>query len=195
MTKLLPHCLPAALGLFAVLGAAALADVLPRSYDILNRKSIFARDRVSRSPSERGWGQSRFTAATPSTPVLVGLLLEDVGFVAVLELPDSGKLIPLHIGDALPGSAGTVSDITLDYLEFVPAPGRPPVRILVGRNLQGADAPIAVAAATTQPVGASDATALPPAGAGGDATTQPAAGDGDDLLTRMRRRRQQEMNR
>lgn len=172
MKKLLPLCL------IAAAASPALAS-LPRDYEILGRKSIFARDRVSRvAGSERGRYQS--APKSSSVPVLIGILQEDAGFAGALELPDTGKLVQVHVGEALPGNVGTVSSITLDYLEFVTAAGQPPTRIPVGHNLQGGEA----VASTTQP------------------TTQPATGDaaspaaeGDDLLTRMRLRRQQEMNR
>ena len=175
MNKLLP------LSLMAVLASAALADGLPKDYEIVGRKSIFARDRVSRAAgADQARGQPASTQ--PAVPVLIGILKEDAGFAAALEFPDTGKLAQVHIGEVLPGHAGTVSDITLDYLEFVTVAGQPPLRVPVGRNLQGTDAP--VGASATQP------TTQPTTG-----QASPAAGDGDDLLSRMRRRRQQEMNR
>jgi hypothetical protein len=174
MNKLMP------LSLVVVLASAALAD-LPRNYEILGRKSIFARDRVSRvAGSERLRWQS--SPARSSVPVLIGILREEAGFAAALESPDTGKQTQVRIGDALPGNAGTVSDITLDYLEFVTAAGQPPTRVPVGRNLQGAET--SVAAPATQP--ATQPTT-------GEAAPAPA--EGDDLLSRMRQRRQQEMNR
>ena len=179
MTKLLP------LSLMAVLASVVLAEGLPKDYEILGRKSIFARDRVSRVT---GAERVRYQSATRSSsvPMLIGILKEEAGFAAALEFPDTGKQAQVRIGEALPGNYGTVSDITLDYLEFVMAAGQPPTRIPVGRNLQGADAPIAASA--TQP--ATQATTGPTTG-----EASPPAADGDDLLSRMRRRRQQEMNR
>jgi hypothetical protein len=159
---------------------------LPKDYEILNRKSIFARDRVSRVPSTG----PALVAAGPvssSVPVLVGIVRDDLGFVAAFEWPDSGKIVQVHAGEQLPDKAGTVVEITLDYLDFIaspaPAPGQPARRIQVGRNLQGVDALLPSSTAATQPADAA-ATAAAPGSA-----------DGDDLLARMRRRRQQEMNR
>lgn len=184
MNKILP------LSLLAILASAALADPLPRDYQILNRKSIFARDRVSRISGfgDRG-GRDRGAPRGSSQPVLIGIIEEEDGIAAALEFPDTGKQAQLRIGEALPGNIGTISDITLDYLEFVPAAGQPPTRVLIGQNLQGTVA--AVAAAATAAASTTQPTTQPTVGE----TSAPAAGGGDDLLSQMRRRRQEQMNR
>ncbi len=186
MTKLLPLCL------IAAVASPALAS-LPQDYEILARKSIFARDRVSRVAGAEQ-ARSPHGGSTRSTvPVLIGILREEAGFAAALEFPDTGGHAQVHIGDSLPGNIGTVHDITLDYLEYVPAAGQAIARVPVGSNLQGEDAPVVAAAplatdSAAQPV--AEPTTQPTIG---QATTAPA--DGADVLTRMRLRRQQEMNR
>lgn len=187
MTKLLPLCL------IAVVASPTLA-ALPRDYEILARKSIFARDRVSRVAGAERTRYPRTEPTRSTVPVLVGILREEAGFAAALEFPDTGRLAQVRIGDSLPGNLGTVRDITLDYLEYVPAAGQTPTRVSVGRNLQGEDAPVVAAAA---PV-ATDFAAPPVAEPTTQSTTGeaiPAPAAGDDVLTRMRLRRQQEMNR
>jgi hypothetical protein len=172
----------------AVLGSVALGASLPRDYEILSRKSIFARDRVARVAGSERVSYQRAPRGS-AQPVLVGILREDAGFAASLEFPGTGKQMLVHVGEALPDNMGTITNITLDYMEYVAAAGQAPTRIPVGRNLEGAEAPIA--AGTVQPA------TQPSTPSSVQPTTGEAApaGDGEDLLTRMRRRRQQELNR
>ena len=150
----------------------------PTTMEVLSRKSIFARDRVSRVP----WTGTTSTLPTVSTfnasvPVLVGVMRDDLGIVAVVEVPELGKLVQYHVGEKLPGAIGSISNLTLDYMEIVANPGQLPQRILVGQNLQGGESALPATAATS-------ATG---------ATTQPVF-EGEDLIARMRTRRQQELN-
>ena len=67
----------------------------------------------------------------------------------MLEVPGTGKTSSLRVCDVLPGNIGLISDLTLDYLEFLTAEGQPPHKIVIGQNLEGAAALSAAAAATT----------------------------------------------
>jgi hypothetical protein len=111
--------------------------------------------------------------------VLIGIVREDTGVVAVFESPDTGQLTQAHLGESLPANKGVVVAITLDYVEYAPAPDQPAKRLLVGSNLDGAD------------------VGIPSSGSTSSASSSPTAApiEGDDIVSRMRRRRQQEMNR
>jgi hypothetical protein len=151
----------------AVAAASATTQSTLNPYETVARKSIFSRDRVSRSATTR----SASTQATiPSSPVVTGILREDVGYVAVLESPGSGRPVMVHLGESLPGDRGIVTEMNLDCFVFVPAGGGAPRKAYVGRNLDGAESTLV--APTTGP---SDALI-----------------EGDDIVSRMRRRRQQE---
>ena len=153
------------LSLIVCVAAAAVAEVSP--VDVLWRKSIFARDRVSRMPTT---GASTQPTSMPVTlPVLVGVLREDDGFVAVFEY--SGRLTTSRMGQLLPGDYGIVTNIDLEHVEFAASTTQPSRRVLIGRNIEGSEAAILPAAATTDPASAIE---------------------GDDLVSRMRRRRLQE---
>ncbi len=147
----------------------AIAQTAPAPLDVMRRKSIFARDRVSRVPTTN---YVRPSPSAISLPVLVGIVREDDGFVAVFESP-GGALTPARVGQRVPGNEGIVTQISLDYLEFAASTTQPSQKVMIGRNISGAEAP----AATTQP------------------TTGLAPIEGDDLISRMRRRRQQESGR
>lgn len=151
----------------AVAAASAATKPTTNPFDTVARKSIFSRDRVSWAPETR---RTNATSTVPASPVITGIVREDVGYVAVLETPGSGRPVMLHVGDALPGSRGIVTEMNLDCLVFVPAEGASPRKAYVGRNLDGAESTLV--APTTGP--------------------SEAPIEGDDIISRMRRRRQQE---
>jgi hypothetical protein len=146
---------------------------LPKEYEVLSRKSVFARDRVSRLPTTSFARRDETTA--PSKPVLIGIVLQQDGCVAVMEAAGAGRFTELHPGDKIPDSQATVLAINLDYMELAAPGDAAPKRVYIGHDIEGAEAPVAATMATTAPAGAPI--------------------EGDDLLSRMRRRRQQEMNR
>lgn len=153
----------------AIAAVSAMAE-LSKPYDTLARKSIFSRDRSIRVASSR---PAASAPTPPPVPVVTGIVREDIGFVAVIETPGAGRPVLVRPGDALPGNRGTVTEMNLDCFVFVPASGGAPRKAFVGRNLDG-----------------SEATLTP-------STTGPSVSDsapieGDDIISRMRRRRQQE---
>lgn len=154
--------------LFALFAAAGHA-ALPHEYDALREKSIFSKERVRRAST---MPTTRSSTAPSASPVLVGILRQDDGPAALFEIPGAGRLPPLRPGEALPGGAGIVDSITLDYVEYSPSSGTGSRRVLVGRSLDGSESPLA---ATTQAVPAD--TPL----------------EGEDIIARMKRRHQQEV--
>jgi hypothetical protein len=165
MTVLRLTILLGAMGLVAAWSAAES----PKGYESLARKSIFSRDRTPNSPSSRP--TTRSVASAPVSPVVTGIMRDDSGsFVAALETPGGSRPVFLRIGDALPGDRGVVTEMNLDCLVFLPLGGLPPRMAYVGRNLDGAESTLTPA--TTNP---SDVLI-----------------EGDDIVSRMRRRRQQE---
>jgi hypothetical protein len=151
----------------SIAATLALAD-LPKGYETLAHKSIFSRDRVSWNPTSR---RTTSGPALPLVPVVTGIVREDIGgYVGVIETPGSGRPVLVHVGDPLPGNRGVVTEMNLDCFVFVPGPGQAPRKALVGRNLDGAESTLVPA--TTNP---SDAPI-----------------EGEDIISRMRRRRQQE---
>ena len=151
----------------AIAAASATAQSARNPYDTVARKSIFSRDRVRWSPPTTATTR---TSTLPSSPVVTGIIREDVGYVAVLETPGSGRPAMVRIGDSLPGNRGTVTEMNLDCFVFVPAGGGAPRKAYVGRNLDGSESTLV--APTTGP---SETTI-----------------EGDDIISRMRRRRLQE---
>jgi hypothetical protein len=167
-------------------GGSYATRSLPPDYEVLNRKSIFSKDRTRASDrGGRGFDRGVSFPRAAQPPVFIGTVLEDDGFVGFIESPDSGQLLQIHRGDKLPNGAGSVAELTLDYLEIAPDPASPqlpPKRIVVGQTLLGA-APV-LPAASTEPSGAEGAAT----------TTAPASsGAADSLIERLRRRRQQEL--
>jgi len=109
----------------------------PPSDDLLLNKSIFSRDRrPAPPPTGPRPDPPPPKPRDPAIPVLVGIILEDNGFIAYLEDPDSGKIWPFAVGDPLPMDAGIVNDICIDAMEIVKN-GDPPKRIDIGYNLTG----------------------------------------------------------
>jgi hypothetical protein len=151
--------------------AASTMPTAPRPQEAIARKSIFSRDRRSYVAPSR----PVVTApAPPMSPVLTGIIREESGAIAaVLEVP-GGRPVLLHTGDKLPGDRGTITEMNLDCFVFVPASGTGDAaaarKVFVGRNLDG-----------------SESTLVP-------STTGPSEApiEGDDIVSRMRRRRQQE---
>lgn len=150
----------------AVVASAATTKPSITPYDTVARKSIFSRDRIAwRAPA------TGFTPPpVPASPVITGIVREDVGYVAVLETPGSSRPVMVRLGDPLPGNRGVVTEMNLDCLVFVAPGGASPRKAYVGRNLDGAESTLVVA--TTGP--------------------SEAPIEGDDVISRMRRRRQQE---
>lgn len=153
-----------------VAGMALAADP-PRNYEsTVSRKSIFSRDRHSRVPTSRP--VTTFVAPAPASPVLTGIIREDGGtYMAVLETPGTAPAY-VRLGESLPGKRGVITEMNLDCFVFVPAPGEAPRKAFIGRNLDGAEATLS--------------------GPSSSASASDAPIEGDDVISRMRRRRQQE---
>lgn len=175
-------------------GSGGSSRGLPVEYDILNKKSIFSKDRSRRSDYADRRPRMDVPVRVVHAPVFKGAVLEDAGFAGFVENLDTGEMLVVRVGDALPNGAGTVADLTLDYMDISgngAAAGTVTKRINVGEDFSGA-APTAVTTvapvATTEGSGGSGGTA-------GPASTAPAATGGavDDVAERMRRRRQQQL--
>jgi hypothetical protein len=156
----------------ATAGWAQTAPKLPPDYEVLTRKSIFSRDRVTRPPNEGGhssWNTShrRPTAPRIYTPILVGAMVEDDGyFVAFIADPASGLLTGYRVGDTLPMNAGTIKEISLD--DLTTTVGTTTHKIAIGDNILGGSAEYPSA----EPAPAATPAETP--------TTTPAAAAGDD---------------
>ena len=165
----------AVLMLIMVAGDYSAQAALPKEYESLNRKSIFSRERIARAAPTTAPSVAASPSSRPSrSPVLVGTLEQEEGFVAIFEVPGQMQFARCRLGDLLPDGSGTVSHITLDYLECVSG-NSSTRRIAVGSTVQG------------------DPSALPPTSpASGTGDASLAGNDGDDLLTKMRKRRKRE---
>lgn len=152
----------------------------PSLVNIVRAKNIFSKDRQPPRRWNGNSGRPSYTPSRPRLPVLVGVARDESDLVAVIELPDERRVIQLRPGDSLPNNAGILQRITLDQIDVAAAPGAATRPIRVGQDLQGA-APEPATGPTTATSGSS---------------TMPTGSiDGDDPLSRMRRRRMQEMNR
>lgn len=153
-------------------GSALAATTGP--YEILERKSIFAKDRVSRVPT------TSYASTAPSlragSPILIGIVQDEQGWLAIFETPGA-EIAAVRQGQAVPGTAAMVVGFDLNHVEVTTPGESAPRQIAIGRDTDGAEVQLA----------AGDQT--------GAAPTTSAPIEGDDVLSRMRRRRQQEMNR
>lgn len=162
---------------------------LPGDFDVLNRKSIFSKDRTRRPDGYERRGSSGVAVVRAAqAPVFKGAVLEDAGYVGFIENVDTGEVMVVRRGDKLPNGGGRVADLTLDYMDIGAEGGSAGAtkRIAVGEDLLGVAAVAAAprVAATTEASG----------GDGAAASTAPATtGTADDLIERLRRRRQQEL--
>ena len=168
-------------GLRTVVAQAAPGTPLPESYQVLRDKTMFARQHVKPRPLPRDTQPA--APAKPKPPVLVGILRERGGPLAVFEWPSSGNVAGYHLGDTVNDEhGGKIVDITLDWAALAGAGDAQPRRINVGQDIQGqtAEMPAAPAAAASSGEAGSASTTSGPAGA-------------QSLLERMRARRQQEL--
>jgi hypothetical protein len=181
--------------LLATAGAATaqMAPRMPADYDILNRVSIFSRDRqAAQSPfgrsgrGNRGNFTPRVRVQRNYTPVLVGTMVEDDGYiVGFIADPATGLMTSVRIGDVLPNSAGTVTEITLDDMTTTGL-DHATHKIDIGETILGgsaefpsADAPATTETASTGPAGdgsGDDNGAPPPSGDDNGGTGSSASG-------------------
>ena len=168
------------------------APTAPETYQILQQRSIFSRERA-RAP--RTWTPPpapKPTSAGPAeVPVFTGAVYDETECVALLEDPQSRAVTTLHVGQIVP--QGRIEAITLDYIMVRPTADAEPRRIEIGHTLTGE-----LAQALASPI-APASTAPADAGATTTATTAatpgspPLGGGGGDLIERMRQRRMQEL--
>jgi hypothetical protein len=159
---------------------------MPREYDLLRQRSLFSRSGY-RPPSTSF--VSRPTR--PASPALVGIGRQNEVLEALFEVSGREMLV-VREGDVLPGG-GRVAHISSDYVEFrgegeahpssatpqsdgvgatQPTTARVPAqRVQIGRSLDGSSV---IVEATTRPAGADVVI------------------EGEDIISRMKRRRQQE---
>jgi hypothetical protein len=155
--------------------------------EVVRAKSIFSKDRRPQRSWNRGNDYVRPTPSSnnrpqPRLPVLVGVGRHPDDLVAIIEVPGEGVL-ELRPGDMLPNDLGYIAAITLDEIEIATSPSGPFQQVEVGQNLRGG-APQVLSTTATSDVSSPES-----------ATSSSGSTDGDDLLSRMRRRRMQEMNR
>ena len=194
-----------ALAFLALAPLTAGAVNLGKDYDVLNNKNNFSKNRTvyHRDPN-RPVRDVRVRTQRTYTPIIIGAMLEDDGYVAFIVDPRSRDITSVRPGDVLPMSAGTLKEATLDYIITDPGNGKPPTRVIMGQNILGGapeypdssdDALRRIA--RTPPAhprnrasAASGTTGAKPA----DSST-PAASDGsvDSIAERLRKRRQQQL--
>jgi hypothetical protein len=199
---------PATLLLAATLCLGATAPSTPapnfnKDFDTLVTKNIFSKNRIRNRPDiNNGRGPNWRPPRPPKvyTPVLIGVMLEDDGYVAFIVDPKSREITTVRPGDELPSGAGTLKDVTLDYIITDPGNGKPSKRVLIGQNILGgvpeypdsSDDSIAdnseTSGPSTQP-GAASASPASPAQSG----ATPSGGNVDDIAERLRKRRQQQL--
>ncbi len=115
-----------ALALLALAPLTAGAVNLGKDYDVLNNKNIFSKNRTvyHRDPN-RPVRDVRVRTQRTYTPILIGAMLEDDGYVAFIVDPKSRDITSVRPGDVLPMSAGTLKEATLDYIITDPGNGKP----------------------------------------------------------------------
>jgi hypothetical protein len=170
----------------------------PIDDDILLRKSIFAKDRrPAPSPSDFSPTSPGAANRKPSVPILIGVMLEDTGYVAYVEDPDSGKLWPFAVGDPLPADFGTVESVSLGYMDIDKPPGEPgndasPKRILIGQTLAG-ETPASPALTPTYSTGTATGNSSTTTAPAGTLPALPGDPGALSLEERMKLRRQQQL--
>lgn len=193
---------PALLALVALLAftpAQALrASNLGSEYDILNRKNIFSKNRLA--PQREGRPDNGRRSRRTYTPVLIGVMREDDGFIAFIVDPESRDISGVRQGDVLPSNAGTLKEVTLDYIITDPGNGKPPTRVLIGQNILGGAPEYPDASADSSDNDGPTASTPAPAGPGrpgpqtaGPAGPAPSGASTDDIVERLRKRRQQQL--
>ncbi len=194
-----------ALAIVALAPLSAGAATLGNDFNILNNKNIFSKNRGISHPIGPGIGvgNPRNHTQRVYTPILIGAMLEDDGYVAFIVDPRSRDITSVRPGDELPMNAGTLKVVTLDYVITDPGGGKPPTRVTIGQNILGglpeypdasdddsADNPDA-AGPSTQPGGAATGTAgVKPADS---STAAPSDGSVDSIAERLRKRRLQQL--
>ena len=182
------------------LGTAGLGP----DYDVLSRKDIFSKNRISNnrdSNSQRNNNKQGRTQRRSYTPILIGSMLEDDGYVAFIVDPESRNITTVRAGDVLPGTAGTLKEATLDYIVTDPGNGKPPTRVLMGQNILGGVAeypdPNAEASADTSSGPSTQPSAGGPPGGGNPGAAPaggaPSGGAVDDIVARLRAKRLQQL--
>ncbi|HUO07386.1 MAG TPA: hypothetical protein VM008_03730 [Phycisphaerae bacterium] len=175
------------------------ASTLPSDYyDILNRKNIFSKNRIIPRRDEGPTRPRGPQVHKVYTPVLIGAMLEDDGYVAFIVDPESHNIVTARSGDVLPSNAGTLKEVTLDYIVTDPGKGKPANKVLLGQNILGgaAEYPDSDNASASSGDSGSAPSANPDNH--GEAGTQPAGpapagGSVDDITERLRKRRQAQL--
>jgi hypothetical protein len=172
---------------------------LGSDYEVLSRKNIFSKNRITVRPDNGGPRIRTSGRNKVYTPVLIGSMLEDDGYVAFIVDPATRDITTVRAGEVLPSNAGTLKEATLDYIITDPGNGKPQTRVLMGQNILGGVAeypdPNADASADSDTGPATQPTRIGPSAPGGD--TSPAAGPGggavSDIAARLRAKRLQQL--
>ena len=117
---------------------------LPDKYRVLLHRSIFARDgRAAASVSQGATGKHNTPGlwvgppGTEATLVFRGVTRSDGSYTAYIEDMTGGGVRRFWGGEAI--AAGHISGITLDGMDY--QSGRKVIRVALGQNLGGGDAP------------------------------------------------------
>ncbi|MGN6368723.1 MAG: hypothetical protein ACTHN5_10710 [Phycisphaerae bacterium] len=182
--------------------SAGAAD-LSKDFDVLNNKNIFSKHRII-PHRDANHTQPVRPPRPPKvyTPVLIGAMLEDDGYVAFIVDPKSREIVSVRAGDVLPNGAGTVKDITLDYITTEHGSGKPVTKVAIGQNILGGTAEFP----NGNDASAENAEAAGPSTQGGAASSagsgaqsgQPSGppssgGNVEDIAERLRKRRMQQL--
>jgi hypothetical protein len=153
---------------------------MPKDYAPLLARSIFIKGRapVGASGTPTSAPSTEPTSRPSESVVFNGVTQIGGETIAFLEDTSSGKLMQLKVGDSL--AQGKIKSITLDWLDYE-SNGKV-VRVLVGRGLDGEEAPPLTARASLS--NEIVPTSEPSGGLSG--------GEGD-VLQRLRQRRLQEL--
>ena len=180
---------------FASAGALAPAEVsfasppYPSDYNILLRRTIFARsgqaiatserrDSIAPDPSRGSRPPPGPGASLESGLVFRGAWRQGTNLIAFVEDTSTGKTLRLAVGDAI--GHGKVTDISEDRLIYQ-LNGRP-LPVEVGWNFEGSAAIVATRPTSGPSDTASSASSAPSSSSGAE----------DSVLEKMRKRRQQE---
>jgi hypothetical protein len=183
-----------------LLAAPLHAAELGKDFNVLNDKNIFSKNRVVfHANTQPRDPRAARTRTRTYTPVLMGAMLEDDGYVAFIVDPQSKAITTVRPGDALPSNAGTLKEVTLDYIITDPGNGKPLTRVNMGQNILGGTAEFPgpddeanaenpnVSGPSTQP-GAAAGPSAPGAG-----PAAPSDASVDSVVERLRKRRLQQM--
>ncbi len=121
---------------------AKRTEAVPSGFRYSDEKEHFLARTNDAKAQQRRAKRPNSPGAVPRvyTPIFIGALLQDDGsFVAFIADPATGQLATFRAGDALPMSAGSIKEISLDDLT-VTAADHSTKKIAMGQNILGGSA-------------------------------------------------------